>query len=194
MSLKQRIYSVLIVSASESFIGSLANMLPESRYNPQNIVSSITSAKRAVLERTYDFVIINSPISGEDATRFAIDLCSFKNTVVLLLVRSEIYDEIFDKVAEHGVYAIQKPVSRGIMSAALDWMSSTIERLRKTEIRTLSLEEKMEEIRVVNRAKWLLIGELKMSEAQAHRYIEKQAMDRCVTRREVAESIIGVYS
>ena len=55
-------------------------------------------------------------------------------------------------------------------------------------------EEKMEEIRIVNRAKWLLINELKMDEPGAHRYIEKQAMDRCVTRREVAEEIIRTYS
>ena len=51
----------------------------------------------------------------------------------------------------------------------------------------------MEEIRCVNRAKWLLIRELKMDEPDAHRYIEKQAMDRCVTKREVAEEIIKTY-
>ena len=77
---------------------------------------------------------------------------------------------------------------------ALSWMSSARERLRKFEKKTLSIEEKMEEIRLVNRAKWLLISELKMDEPDAHRYIEKQAMDRCVTRREVAEEIIKTYS
>ena len=52
----------------------------------------------------------------------------------------------------------------------------------------------MVEIRVVNRAKWILISELKMEEPDAHRYIEKQAMDRCISRREVAEEIISTYS
>ena len=52
----------------------------------------------------------------------------------------------------------------------------------------------MAEIRLVNRAKWLLITELKMEEPQAHRFIEKQAMDRCVSRRAVAEEIIRTYS
>ena len=56
-----------------------------------------------------------------------------------------------------------------------------------------SLEEKMEEIRLVNRAKWLLIEQLKMTEPDAHRYIEKTAMDRCVTKRTVAETIIKTY-
>lgn len=51
----------------------------------------------------------------------------------------------------------------------------------------------MQEIRIVNRAKWALIENLKMTEADAHRYIEKQAMDRCIAKREVAEEIIKTY-
>ena len=73
-------------------------------------------------------------------------------------------------------------------------MSSARERLRKAEKKTLSIQEKMEEIRIVNRAKWLLISEIKMDEPNAHRYIEKQAMDRCVSKREIAEEIIQTYS
>ena len=52
----------------------------------------------------------------------------------------------------------------------------------------------MNEIRLINRAKWLLISEVKMDEPAAHRYIEKQAMDRCISKREVAEDIIKTYS
>jgi response regulator NasT len=81
-----------------------------------------------------------------------------------------------------------------MLALALDWMEVTIKRLRKIQKKTLSFEEKMVEIRVVNRAKWILISELKMEEPDAHRYIEKQAMDRCISRREVAEEIISTYS
>ena len=73
-------------------------------------------------------------------------------------------------------------------------MSSARERLRKSEKKALSIEEKMEEIRIVNRAKWILIRELKLNEQEAHRYIEKQAMDRCVSKKVIAEEIIKTYS
>ena len=43
----------------------------------------------------------------------------------------------------------------------------------------------------MNRAKWQLIDQRGMTEQDAHRYIEKQAMDRCVTRRAVAEDILS---
>ena len=81
-----------------------------------------------------------------------------------------------------------------MLTQALSWMVSARERMRHFEKKSLSIEQKMEEIRIVNRAKWLLISELKMSEPEAHRYIEKQAMDSCVARRKIAEEIIRTYS
>ena len=51
----------------------------------------------------------------------------------------------------------------------------------------------MKEIRLVNRAKWLLIDRYNMSEEEAHKYIEKTAMDNCATRGEIAENIIRTY-
>lgn len=52
----------------------------------------------------------------------------------------------------------------------------------------------MEEIRIINRAKWLLINEKTMVEPKAHHYIEKQAMDLCLSKREIAEEIIQAYT
>ncbi|MFA6841361.1 MAG: ANTAR domain-containing protein, partial [Sphaerochaetaceae bacterium] len=55
------------------------------------------------------------------------------------------------------------------------------------------LQRKIEEIKLVDRAKWALIQYLHMNEQQAHRYIEKQAMDLRQSRRDVAERIIKTY-
>ena len=44
----------------------------------------------------------------------------------------------------------------------------------------------MEDLKIINRAKLLLVQQLKMTEAEAHRYIEKQAMDTCRKRRVIA--------
>ena len=80
-----------------------------------------------------------------------------------------------------------------MFTQGLDWMRATRQRLKKMEKKTVSLEDKMSEIRTVNHAKWALIENCKMTEADAHRYIEKQAMDRCVSRREIAENILQTY-
>ena len=54
MSLKEQIYSVLIVSAAENLNIALTALLPESKYAPVHIVSSISAAKRTFAERAYD--------------------------------------------------------------------------------------------------------------------------------------------
>ena len=183
-------YNVLLVCASESIASAVRALLHEAGHDRVKTVSDAGAAKRAVGETAYDFVIVNAPLPDGAGTRFAIDLCVNSNTVVLLLVRAELYADITEKAGPYGVYTLEKPVSRPMMFTALGWMASTRERLRRNETKTLTLEEKMEEIRLVNRAKWLLIDREGMDEPAAHRLIEKQAMDRCVTRRTVAQEII----
>ena len=191
MSLKEQIYSVLVVSAADSFNRALPELFPKASFSPVNIVTDVSSAKRAVSER--DFVIINSPLPDDVGMRFAIDSVSSYNTIVLFLARTDQYPDAFEKLVPHGVFLMQKPISKMLFQTASGWMISARERIRNTEKKTLSIEEKMNEIRLVNRAKWLLISELNMSEPDAHRYIEKQAMNRCISRRSIAEEIINTY-
>ncbi len=193
MSLQERIYSVLVVSASEAFNQALPDVFPVSTFSPICTVNDLSAAKRAVSERDFDILIINSPLPDDAGLRFAVDAVSTYPIVVLFLARAEQYPDAYDKLAEHGVFLMQKPLSKAMFRLAVGWLISARERIRKTEKKTLSIEEKMAEIRLVNRAKWLLISELKMTEPDAHRFIEKQAMDRCLSRRRVAEEIIKTY-
>ena len=193
MSLKKQVYSVLIVSAAEKFNSAVPEIFSVPLFSPVNTVNNVSAAKRALTERSFDIVIINSPLPDDYGIRFAIDTVNSYNTVVLFLARGEQYEDAYDKLAEHGVFLLQKPTSRLMLEIVAAWLISARERIRKTEKKTLSIEEKMEEIRLVNRAKWLLIDELKMTEPDAHRYIEKQAMDRCVPKQQVAQEIIKTY-
>ena len=194
MSLQEQIYSVLVVSASDAFNSTLIPLLPDSKFDPVRFEISVNAAERALADRTYDFIVINSPLPDDAGVRFAMDLSGLKSSVALLMVRSDVYATTYNRVAEYGVFVLPKPTSKPIVSQAIDWMIATRERLKMFEKKTMSTEEKMQEIRIVNRAKWVLIDSLKMTEADAHRYIEKQAMDRCVSKREIAEEIIKTYS
>ena len=61
MSLKERVYSVLLVSASENLNSSLLGLFTPSKYSPVQTVGNVSAAKRALAERDFDFVIVNSP-------------------------------------------------------------------------------------------------------------------------------------
>ena len=85
---------------------------------------------------------------------------------------------------------LSKPCSAQQLRQAAAMMSATRVKLADLEKKTATLEEKMEEVRLVNRAKWMLIERRGMDEATAHRYIEKLAMDARQTRRLVAQTLI----
>lgn len=76
---------------------------------------------------------------------------------------------------------------------ALSTLLAISVRMRALRQKTSSLQRKLDDTRYVNRAKLLLMSRLQMSEAQAHRYIEKTAMDSGENRRDVAMSIIRTY-
>ena len=186
MDFAQNAYKVLIVSSSDKFVRPMLDLLPEKMFNPIETASDVAQARRKLLEREFDIVIINSPL-------LALDICQKSSAGVLLFVKAEHYSDIMSKVMQYGVLTISKPTSPSMIMQSVQMLCSTRERLRIMEKKNASVEEKIEEIRIINRAKCLLIEQLKMTESEAHRYIEKQAMDRCVTKRKIAENIILTY-
>ena len=194
MNLKERVYSVLVVSSAEKLNGALLELMPASHYQPVRTASSVSAAKRIWHERIFDFVMVNSPLPDDPGIRFAIDVSGGRQSAVLLFVQGGLEADVRAEVVPHGVFTLAKPVSRPFFLLALAWMESAREGFRALEEKAVSFEEKMEEIRIVNRAKWLLISELKMDEPQAHRYLTKQAMDRCVAKKVIAEEILKTYS
>ena len=180
MVFRERTYSVLLVSASGSFLTSLQPMLPMSEYWPVTTVTSISSARRALVEKTYDLIIIN--VSAKSSA------------IVLLFVKNDRYPEVYGKVMEHGVLAVSKPTSTQMVAQSLRVMCTMRERLRMMEAKQATVEDKIAEIRLFNRAKWLLIEHEGISEADAQHRLEKQAMDSRVSKKKVAEEIIKIYA
>ncbi|MCD7847689.1 MAG: ANTAR domain-containing protein [Oscillospiraceae bacterium] len=193
MELKEKVYSVLVVSSSEKFSGVIKRLLPNNMYSPVSTATDVSSAKRQVLERDYDIVMINSPLSDEFGKRFAIDLSQSSGAGVILFAGTEHFPEISEMLMPYGVLTIPKPVSVPLIQQSLLILRGTRERLRRMEKKSPTFEEKMAEIRLVNQAKLLLITKCEMSEPEAHRYIEKRAMDNCVTKKVAAGDIIREY-
>ena len=189
----ERCYSVLVVSSSEKFNQNMQPLLPEKRFVSIRYVNSVAAARREANEYSYDICIINAPLPDEFGTRLALDICDKSGTAVMLLVKAEHYADIDARVAPYGVFVLSKPTSAQAISQTLTLLCATRERLRRMEQKTTSFEDQMEGIRLINHAKWLLIENRGMTENEAHKYIEKQAMDNCISKRAIAERIIQEY-
>ena len=188
-----RTYSVLLVSSSEKFAASVKNLLPVSDYWPVTVAVSTQEARRILLETRYDIVVINAPLKDEFGSKFAIDTCINSSSGVLLLVKSEQFEEINDKVMEYGVLTVAKPASVTTITQSMRSLCTMRERMRRMEEKQITVEEKIEEIRIVNHAKWLLIEKEHMTENDAQRFIEKTAMNERISKRKTAQKIIETY-
>lgn len=192
-SSSERVYKVALVSSSEKFNGAMLPLLPKNRFSPISVYRDAKSVRRVISKEKPDIVIINTPLSDDFGTSLALDVSETDGVCVLLFTRAENFSELSSVLAPHGVLTLPKPTSPELTEEVVELMCATRERLRRIEIKKSFAEERMADIRVVNKAKWFLIEQLKMTEQEAHRYIEKQAMDRCVTKRVIAENILSTY-
>ena len=185
--------SILIVSGSKIGVESITDSLSTSQFSPIISVSSAGEARRFLISKPVDIVIINAPLKDEPGTRFALDVVEAYSAGILLIVKSELYEQTSFAVENYGILTLPKPTSKQAVYQAVKFLIAMRAKLRSYEEKTISIQAKMEEIRIINRAKLLLIEHMEMGEPDAHRYIEKLAMDSCITRREVAQRIISTY-
>jgi response regulator NasT len=150
-------------------------------------------ARRSLALSEYDLVIINAPLSDEFGHEVATKAVN-TNTQVILIAKSELIDDVNLRVEGSGVIVMEKPLNRAFFSQAMRICDSAYLRIQLLKEENEKLQKKIEEIRLVDRAKYLLIEVMGMTEAKAHRYIEKQAMDRRMQRVEVARGILKAQS
>ena len=185
--------SALIVSSTEKSTAFFKEILNMASVNQVAALSSVGEARRLLLERDFDLIIVNAPLRDESGESFSRHVVSKGISQVILVVKSEYFDAISTVCEDDGVLAISKPVNRAVFWSVLKLAGSSQSRLRRMRDENSKLKQKIEDIRIVDRAKCLLISCLSMSEQEAHRYIEKQAMDMRSTKRMIAEGILKTY-
>ena len=182
-------YSILIVSSSEQFNIKVKGLLSFKRFNVIEIAKSASQAKRLLLERSFDIVLINAPLSDELGVDFAMDVTGSCSSGILMAAPSEICGDVAEKMVDYGVLTVSKPLKTSELSRGIRLLAAMNNKVRQVDKKLAAMSDKLEELRVVSRAKLKLV-EGGMNEDDAHRFILKQAMDKGLTRRAVAEDII----
>ncbi len=144
---------------------------------------------------TNDFglVIINTPLNDEFGHELSILIAEASTAGIILICKNDIADDVSEKVSEFGVCVVPKPLNRLIFHQSLKLVEATRARMLGLKKENVKLLTKIDEMRLINRAKCTLMQYLNFTEPQAHKYIEKQAMNNRRTRREVALKILETY-
>lgn len=182
--------SVLVVSENKAFYESTKMILPPDEFILEYVESG-GDARRRIVNRQFDILVVNAPLPDEHGLSFAVDYVD-SSMGILLICPPDTYDVLAAEGEESGIMVLSSTNPPAFIYVAIKMISSMIKRLERMEKKNKTLQEKMEDIRTVNKAKWLLIDKKKMSEEEAHKYIEKMAMDKRVSRREVAEMVIDM--
>lgn len=182
-------HSVLVVSRDSKIISQISAFLVPPLFE-LTTTSDFNEARRLATERSFNIIIADSG-DGYD-TDFAINLEDSYSTI-LLLVPNEHFDEISYRVEGYGILTITKPFEPFYLYNMMKIAIAVQYKVQVLSSQTTKLKVKMEEIKQVNRAKMLLMQNMNMSEQEAHRYIEKEAMDRGMKKTAISEEIIKTY-
>ncbi len=183
----------LIVSCVEKSSNFIKQQLSEFSVERIVIATSVSEARRKLNEQDFDIVVINSPLRDETGEQLSRDITSKYRSQVVLIVSADYYDEVSQKVEDFGVISVAKPLNKSMFWFSLKLAKASYSRLLMMQNENAKLVQKIEDIKIIDRAKNLLISCLNMSEHEAHRHIEKQAMDSRLTKRLVAEGILKIY-
>ena len=165
------------------------------KLNIEEIAAMRTSseARRYLIERTVDLLVVNAPLSDENGLKLAVDTIGEKANQVILMVKRDIAEEVAAKVEDHGIFTVEKPISHAAFWLALKLTSAAFNRTRIVISENDRLKKSLADLKLVNRAKCLLIEKLGLSEEAAHKEMEKMAMDHRLEKIELAKRIIAEY-
>lgn len=184
---------ILVVCSLEKGMKVYTDNLKSMGYIHIDTEGNGAAARRRLIEDEYDLVLIDTPLKDEVGTDLAIKLSQKGNTGIILVVKSVEADMIGSKVEEQGIFIIPKPFTKSIFYQSVKFVFTSLRRVSRLKDEKTKLLKQVEDIKKVDKAKCLLIQYNKLTEEEAHKYIEKQAMDLRLNRRAVADKIIKFF-
>lgn len=185
--------SALLVSASEAQTKRIGALLTRARIVPFEHADSVRQALDLFDAGGIDGVLIAEPVTGSSGQELALQLKKRRCMAVLLLAEPTHADAAAALLEQSGVLVLPNDAPESLIVQTIRLLTAVRIQLEQMQHKTEKLEAKVADIRIINRAKLLLVQHLQMTETEAHKYIEKQAMDTSMRRRTIAENIIRTY-
>ncbi len=183
----------LLVTNSEQSARSLSELLTSEGYDEITPVFASYSAEEKASDDGFDVICINAPLPDENGISLSIHFAQTTRASVVIIVPQKNADEVSDLLTQHGVLVIAKPINKHLFHHYLQFADCFRSRMLRVERENERLKHMVDDLRLIDRAKLLLVSCLNMSESQAHRYIEKQAMDLRISKAQVAVQVIQTY-
>lgn len=184
----------LIVSAGANSNEYIAARLFEMGYSRPVIIPSGAEARRRMSESDFELIVVNAPLPDEFGHELCITAVEQTDAGVVFLVKAAQAEQLLAPLNEQGVLLLSKPFTTPLFLQAMHMAAAGNHRLQRLRQENARLQDKIGQLRLISRAKCCLVEHAHMTEAEAHRYLEKQAMDTRRDRAEVAQEVLEEYA
>lgn len=185
--------NALIVASNKQISSALASEVKRAGADNIALAFDAVAAKRLVSDRTFGLIVIYADDFCGKGAEIARIFAAKSNGGVILIESAKNYEEISRRLEDDGVIVLGKPLSHVALFQAIKVVRATNNRIARLVEEQRDLLKKLDDMRLINRAKLILMQNMGFTEEQAHRHIEKCAMDLRRTRAEVAMDILKTY-
>ncbi len=180
----------ILVAEDEALIRmDLVEMLQEEGYQ---VVAQATNGEEAIAlatEHNPDLAILDVKMPVLDGISAAEKIISIAPVLMLTAFSQR---ELVERARDAGVMAyVVKPFTIGDLIPAIEIAISRHTQMRSLAEEVADLHERLETRKIIDRAKGILMKALNLSEPEAFSWIQRAAMDRRLTMKEVAQAVIS---
>ena len=184
--------NLLIMGKTREICESISQLLPLAEVDSVTTYTS-GSVARGIEISMFDGIIVSTPLSDEFGLDFVADISHDAKNGIVVLAKREIADEVQKKLRFTGAFVLARPFNKALLVQTLKLAEVAHIGMMRLEEENRQLTRQLSDMKIINRAKSMLMQYLNLTEEQAHRHIQKQAMDLRKTQRAIAEDILKTY-
>lgn len=183
--------NVIVISSSSSAAETISAFLKENFHCQVTIAESAHNAREIISGcRSFELVLINSPLADEAGIELAEYASEITAASCVVLVKSENYEKISPRADRGDIILIAKPFSKQVLHQVIKAVNTAMRRSYALYEENVRLERRIDEIRLIDKAKFSLMQYRHMTEEEAHSYLEQYAMKNRKKKTVAASEII----
>lgn len=183
--------NIVVVSGNKTIAESLEVFFRESfSCNVRQIETGQNAREISSSDYNFDLAVINVPLPDESGLKLAEYITENSSASCILLVKNENADNAREIVDKYGVIVVDKPFSKSQLYHTVKIVETASRRFYSLYEQTVKLEKKIEEIRTIDKAKFMLMQYMQFTEDEAHSYLEQYAMNKRKKKSIAASEII----
>lgn len=166
-------------------INQIFSLLPYDNVNYE-LFDSIYDVEKIIDDGKTNLIILNKSAYVEDEIKYLINL-DYKNIGIIIIIDSYFKYELFFKNINKGIITVRRPLS----------INKFIEVIKALSLSNLKMNEKnaeaVQEYRLLDAAKMFLIIYKKLTEDEAHKYVERYAMKLRINIYNASKNLVSYY-